>query len=96
MSRHASLWNKRDEIEPAILRAFDDMKVPWYEGGPLDGWAVLSGRWVPCEWKSGKGGKLTKGQADFIRDCQQLGRPYMLARSVDEAVAEVNKWRSRA
>lgn len=93
--RYASLWNKRDRNEPEILVALAKMGVPFVTAGPLDLWCYISSRWIPCEIKQPKG-RLTKGQHDFTQECQVSGRPYAIWRSVDDAIAEVNKWRSRA
>jgi hypothetical protein len=85
MSRHASLWNKRDVNEPAILKALEAMGAPWFEAGPLDGWTVIDGKFMPCEIKTATG-KLTKGQQEFIALCMDRGWPVCVWRTPEEAI----------
>lgn len=93
--RYASLWNKRDKVEPAVLRALDQLLVPYVIAPPLDLWCWLGTRWVCVELKSGKAGTLTKGQKSFTDECHAAGRSYAIWRSVDEAISEVQQWRQR-
>lgn len=94
MSRRASIWNKRDQVERSILQAYARLGVSVHEGGPLDLWVWL-GKWVPAEEKSGNA-PLTKGQQEFVAECEHLGRPYLILRSAADAVKSVLEWRARA
>lgn len=95
MSRHATRFNKRDAIEPAILQALARLAVTVLEGPPLDLWCWLGSRWVPVEIKTGNA-RFTEEQEVFIADCQRLGRPCVVWRSVKEAIESVETWRQRA
>lgn len=94
MGRHASRFNKRDANEFPILKALARLGVEWIEAGPLDGWAILAGRFIPCEIKTANG-KLTQGQTEFIAACERNSLPYGLWRSVDDAVKFVKSWRAK-
>lgn len=96
MSRHATRFNKRDAIEPAILQALARLAVTVLEGPPLDLWCWLGSRWVPIELKSGKTGRFTEGQEAFIEECRHFGRPCLVWRSPEDAVQSVQEWRQRA
>lgn len=95
MSRYASRFNKRDEVEPDGIEALAKLGVEWVEAGPLDGWIWL-GQWIPVEWKSGKRKPLTQGQKDFIAQCNRTERPYRLWRTPLEAIESVQEWRRRS
>lgn len=89
MSRHATRHNKRDANEPEILNALTNVHIPWYEAGPLDGWIFLHGQWMPVEIKM-PGESFRQSQKDFIDVCAAFGRPCLVWRSVDDAIAAVN------
>lgn len=91
MPRRATIHNKRDGNEMPILQAFATMGVQWFEAPPLDGWIFLF-RFIPVEIKT-KTGKLTPSQIGFIDRCKYLGMPYLVLRSVDDAIAAVNALR---
>ena len=87
MSRHASRFNKRDANERLILAALAKMGIDWHEAGPLDGWVYI-GEWVPIEIKTPQG-TLTESQREFIAQCQHRARPYLVWRSVEDALSAV-------
>lgn len=91
MSRYASRFNKRDDIEAEGVQAIGQLGVEWIEGGPLDGWCWL-GQWVPVEWKTGNR-PLTKGQKEFVAMCNLYERPYRIWRTPLEAIESVQAWR---
>lgn len=86
--RRATRHNKRDQSEPAIRKALAKMGVAVLEAPPLDLWVHI-GQWIPTECKTGNA-PLTPGQKDFIRESQQSGHPYLVLRSVDDAIDAVN------
>lgn len=88
MSRHASIHNKRDIAEPEILGALASMGVTWIEVGPLDGWAWIDGRYIPIECKTGNA-PLRPSQKAFIAESIRLERPYLVLRSVEDAINAV-------
>ncbi len=92
MSRRATRYNKRDLCEAEGVLALAAMGIYWIESGPLDGWIVLEGQFVPVEWKM-PGEPLTEGQQDFINLCDRSGWPYRIWRSADEATASVKALR---
>lgn len=40
MKYHTAPHNRRDKIEPEIVKALAEIGVEWNECGPLDGWVV--------------------------------------------------------
>jgi hypothetical protein len=90
MSRRATRFNKRDSNEIELVKTMKDLGLPWIESGPLDGWTVLGGRFVPVEFKAGKN-KLTKGQEEFTDLCDHHGWPYAIFRTTDEIVNAVTR-----
>lgn len=91
--RRASIHNKRDANEAGIVEALAEMKVIWTEGGPLDGWIWLR-EFIPVEIKNPKGlNKMRPNQAGFIERCKYLGWPYLVLRSVEDAINSVNALR---
>lgn len=85
MSRHATRFNKRDQVEPAILRALEQMGVSYYTYGPLDIWAHIDGHWIPCEIKTGNA-PLTAGQKEFLALCVDRGWRVCVWRTPEEAI----------
>ncbi len=88
--------NVRDKNEPAILKELAKLGVVWVEAPPLDGWAVITGRFIPVEIKNPDGlNKLRPSQKRFIDQCHTLGLPYLVWRTVDDAVNDVNELRRK-
>lgn len=88
MGRHATRHNKRDANEPEIVDALADLGITWIEAGPLDGWAMIKGRFIPIECKM-PGEPLTDSQNTFIDLCERSGWPYFIWRSGEDAIAGV-------
>ncbi len=92
MSRRATIHNKRDVCEAAGVLALAAIGIPWFEAGPLDGWIVVEGQFLPVEWKM-PGEPLTEGQLEFANLCDARGWPYRIWRNAEEAVASVQALR---
>ena len=64
----------------------------WRNEGPLDGWLFNRRCWIPVELKDGSkppsARKLTDAEADFIRDCQNYGAPYIVAVSPTDLLTQ--------
>jgi hypothetical protein len=91
LSRHATRFNKRDQNETLITSTLAQMGIDWNEGGPLDGWIFLKGKWVPVEVKNPLGrNRLQPAQDTFIAACEGLGRPYLVLRTREDAIAAIN------
>ncbi len=90
--RRATIHNKRDLCEAEGVLALVAMGIYWIEAGPLDGWIVLEGQFIPVEWKM-PGEPLTDSQNFFVDLCDRSGWPYRIWRSAEEAVASVQALR---
>jgi hypothetical protein len=77
---------KRDAIEPLLERTMARLGMTWVQAGPLDGWVGFRGTWCPVEIKSGKSGRITDSQREFIDECIRLKAPYQVWRSVDDVL----------
>jgi hypothetical protein len=77
--------NHRDGNESDLLDVFNRVGGVWVEGGPLDGWALFRGEWVPTEVKNPKGkNKFRKTQTDFIALCRANNAPVWVWRTEDD------------
>ncbi len=45
--RYATRHNKRDANESSLVLVAEQIGAGWIEAGPLDGWAIHRGTWVP-------------------------------------------------
>lgn len=67
--------NCRDANEKALVAHAQAMGCDWWEDGPLDGWAIHRGVWMPVEIKvperEGTKGEYTPLQLRFFRWCSE-------------------------
>jgi hypothetical protein len=86
---------KRDAIEPDVIATLEAFGCyVWRLDQPVDLLCGYRGRTYLVEVKSGKRGRLTGGQVDFIAAWR--GGPVEIVRSADEALAMVKRWAGEA
>lgn len=77
--------NHRDGNEADLLEVFAKVGGSWKQGGPLDGWALFRGDWIPTEIKNPKGkNRYRKSQLEFIAWCIANNAPYWVWRTEDD------------
>jgi hypothetical protein len=86
--RYATRHNHRDANEGQLVLAAEQIGAGWIEAGPLDGWTVHKGVWVPVEIKNPQGrNRYQRGQAEFITLCGRIGAPVFTWRTVDDVIS---------
>jgi hypothetical protein len=82
--RHRLADAHRDANEQALLRVFEKLGGHWWEGGPLDGWALQRGVFVPVEIKlperEGTAREFTPLQKRFMSWCVLHSAPHHIWR----------------
>jgi hypothetical protein len=67
--------NKRDANELALITHAKALGAEWWEDGPLDGWVIFRGVWMPVEIKiperEGLKHEYTPMQLQFFRWCSE-------------------------
>jgi hypothetical protein len=80
LRRHRLADVHRDANEAALLRIMEQLGGHWWEGGPLDGWCLQRGVWVPVEIKrperEGTAREYTPLQKRFISWCALHNAPW--------------------
>lgn len=67
--------NRRDTNESVLVTHAKALGADWWEDGPLDGWVIHRGAWMPTEIKiparEGMADEYTPQQLRFFRWCSE-------------------------
>lgn len=85
--------NHRDAIEERLVALATRLGCAWHEDGPLDGWALHRGVWVPVEVKDperkGRADEFEPAQIAFMRWCDARRGPYRVWRTESDVMRHV-------
>lgn len=81
----------RDANEPALVTLAKKLGMGWWQGPPLDGWAIHRGVWMPVEIKlperEGLSNEYTPAQRRFRTWCETYNGPHLIWRTDDDVIA---------
>jgi hypothetical protein len=76
--------HRLDTNHTELVELAKKLGVRWVPGPPLDGWAVIGGKFFPCEIKDpsrqGKPDEFTEQQITFFNNCRIWGTKFLIWR----------------
>lgn len=88
-----SRWNNRDANEGVLLELAYRLGAAWWEEGPLDGWCVHRGRFIPVEIKlperEGLIHEYTKKQQRFFTWCKTMDVKWWVWRTSEDVIRDL-------
>jgi hypothetical protein len=80
--------NRRDANENALVTHAKALGADWWEDGPLDGWVLQRGVWMPTEIKvperEGTSDEYTSQQLRFFRWCSERRAKWFTWRTLSD------------
>jgi hypothetical protein len=90
--------NRRDGNESPLIAHAKALGADWWEDGPLDGWLIKSGVWMPVEIKrperEGMSDEYTPQQLKFFRWCSERRAKWLTWRTLTDVESSLGARRT--